>query len=729
MRVIDTAIAARQLVIAATAWQRVYDVAMLPFLLHTCWADRSRELGLNATFALVPFSAADNRLTLEPRLDPELAALARYVARVDRNTQDRSRPKDFVHPDWEEGYQRHKQELPDQLLPARAFVAVDHVRLDGSRDSGLRPVLGKYATRGTRHVPALRPVVLVAPRRPTAAASRALAEADFLVVNIQGLRGARSLELVRDVLKAWGHLRPGMVVVSSPTDLLALDPGGDLLADVQRRGVEQPPAAPKLEIAIVEKVRLQTEERFRFAVLDLKGQDPDIDRLIPLAVAAWWSAHQRLTGPAASDHNYIRLAAALENLRRSSPEATTMLEPLLGLLQAVADDTERIQSRLTALVKAIGAYVNQPSIGSVMVVLRDAASGRFLAENLARDWGIEVSDLSTLGVKIVARPSMRAEGADAIVVNGYFGAGTVDDILRSRARLATMVLDPIESLALRRGLEAMQTAASGSGTETLAQPLRDLLAVIEPHVASFSPVASVEVGLGLYPSGDLDPSQPDPQSASPDAAGKVTVLFTDGSSEVVAPTTRFEVVAPLGVTVKSVSASDLEAGQEVLLTEGATEFSPRLLAALDAGALVDHARKRMTWLELAQSVVVTNNLTMPQLTERMRLTGVSMDPQTIRTWVRGTSGSVPDRWLHFVALAGALNIELPEQILKDFYFSIRLLRIRHRQAGRDLVRAMRASATGRLTASSLHRIGSTWGLSVRELVDGTRLAVVDDVIV
>jgi len=41
---------------------------------------------------------------------------------------------------------------------------------------------------------------------------------------------------------------------------------------------------------------------------------------------------------------------------------------------------------------------------------------------------------------------------------------------------------------------------------------------------------------------------------------------------------------------------------------------------------------------------------------------------------------------------------------------------------------MRAAAVAGLSATSLHRIESTWGLNTRDLVLGTRVALVDEVL-
>src|SRR5262249_51219779 len=108
---------------------------------------------------------------------------------------------------------------------------------------------------------------------------------------------------------------------------------------------------------------------------------------------------------------------------------------------------------------------------------------------------------------------------------------------------------------------------------------------------------------------------------------------------------------------------------------------------------------------------------------------VKVDYQTVRAWTSPSQDDdrVPARWEHFRALAKAVGLDLPEVALRTLFDSIRRLRIMHRTAGRKLVRKMRAARAGRLDPISLHRIEETFGIGVRELIEATRLAVIDDI--
>ena len=100
------------------------------------------------------------------------------------------------------------------------------------------------------------------------------------------------------------------------------------------------------------------------------------------------------------------------------------------------------------------------------------------------------------------------------------------------------------------------------------------------------------------------------------------------------------------------------------------------------------------------------------------------------SWARSGGESdqtTPQRWQHFKAFAEELGMTLPEAYLAELFQAIRQLRTRHRLAGRNLVRAMRGAYLGRLDSTTLARIEREWGLDARKLIQSTRLAEVDSV--
>ena len=88
---------------------------------------------------------------------------------------------------------------------------------------------------------------------------------------------------------------------------------------------------------------------------------------------------------------------------------------------------------------------------------------------------------------------------------------------------------------------------------------------------------------------------------------------------------------------------------------------------------------------------------------------------------------MPARREHFEKLRQVLGLAMTERsfwvALKRSTFSVCDIA----EAGRDLVRMMRAARTGRLDPGSLRRVERLFGVGVRDLIEATRLAVVDDV--
>ena len=62
-----------------------------------------------------------------PFCDPVDAHRARYRARAFRNESRTDLPSDFRHPDWEQGFAKHQEELAGTALPALAYLAQSDV--------------------------------------------------------------------------------------------------------------------------------------------------------------------------------------------------------------------------------------------------------------------------------------------------------------------------------------------------------------------------------------------------------------------------------------------------------------------------------------------------------------------------------------------------------------------------------------------------------------------------
>ena len=101
---------------------------------------------------------------------------------------------------------------------------------------------------------------------------------------------------------------------------------------------------------------------------------------------------------------------------------------------------------------------------------------------------------------------------------------------------------------------------------------------------------------------------------------------------------------------------------------------------------------------------------------------------TVRSWLRdGRDARTPGDWETFRAFAEALNLGLPEGVVRQFYDTIRRWRIGHRKRGRDVVRLLRSAWFGGLAPAEAARIEERWGLGVRDLIEGSRVLEVERV--
>lgn len=232
-------------------------IEFLPFQLHTRWPDALQWLPLTANITVIPFKKGDLETRSLPFLRVNDVLEARDQARWARHEESRDCPSDFVHPDWEDGVRPLRKRLGQALLPPHAFVSVECVRPDGSRIRISRRTLGRHATRK-----APRPRVFIAgPGEISPIAAETLASTDLVLVNLQGLRGRRSLRTVQAVLAARPSDRPTLLVASSPSELLKSG-----LYDPAEIGqfvlIGYPSPLNAVDVITVAQERLAADERF-----------------------------------------------------------------------------------------------------------------------------------------------------------------------------------------------------------------------------------------------------------------------------------------------------------------------------------------------------------------------------------------------------------------------------------------------------------------------------------
>jgi hypothetical protein len=169
----------------------------------------------------------------------------------------------------------------------------------------------------------------------------------------------------------------------------------------------------------------------------------------------------------------------------------------------------------------------------------------------------------------------------------------------------------------------------------------------------------------------------------------------------------------------------------VLNDHSRAEFSDRLLAAVDAGALATFAAARHAWFELVKAIRSEQPSRIGDVVQKMKSQGYEVGPWNVNSWLPrgdGEEALIPDTLDKFIAFATALGIPLPAASLVELHGKIGRWRDGHRKCGRSLARAIRGAYTGRLDAASLARIGRDWGMSARQLMQAAELATVEDVL-
>lgn len=723
---VEEALVRRGLVVVLSRWQYVPEAPLLPFHLQLRWPDRLDCLPLHWCAALVPCTNADRRVLERQIYKVNDSYTARRDARAWRRLAQIDHPRDYELEGWELGFRRHSDMLSGRVLAGSSYVAVGTVGRSGKSTTASRPVLGRFSGRGSSHPGVLIPGRGMLERE----ALDVLAAADLCVCSIQGLRGKRTIDMVRSVLER-RTMAPTLIVAHSPSDLFALH-----LPDI----VEVSPlhmVGPALRLRDVRATclcvdRIQEEQKFYNAISGLRGLAPSMDMALDTVEAAWWVARQNVAPEMAMQTVWPRVLAAVDRVRVSAPAEVGLLTSALTLVERTIKDAGRARERLDALLKCADEHFSHPTEWRTVCVVRDGSEAGVVRSALEAHYGAPYTELRALGLQV--RSARGADIAcDSIIVNGCQGMQTIDVALASGAHDATFLLDPIEARvvhahALRMG-------------RFLARTLdRSMLHVLNRIAGACAPIMATDAGIIRV---SLDTLSAD--TALPDDMGlmqrtgetengpQAHITFIDGTSITCLASQELDVLQDSGVTrFRPVPASDLVPGDEVVLivSEHQARFSEHMLRCLDEGVLHGLVEQRRQWLSIAAAL--RGKRTAAGIHRGLQKRGVTVDYQTVRGWLRlpdeGDDGSVPRSWAVFQELAAELQYALPDVILRGYFDAIRRLRVEHRKKGRALVRIIRATATHRrLDIETLYKIEQEWGMTVRDLVEGARLCIVDDV--
>jgi hypothetical protein len=422
--------------------------------------------------------------------------------------------------------------------------------------------------------------------------------------------------------------------------------------------------------------------------------------------------------------------SALERLSTDAARESSLLTGAAQLLQRSAREANHTAERRHAILDAV---LNAPGNGRILVITRSTDSARQLRLAIAKYFDSSIEALTELGIDI---QSFRASIADSsyvvAIAAGYFGRNMLDALLASGAATLHFVFDPIEARVAWFGIRRMAEFMRAVGIPSVTNMLEFLAAQLAPYAPAFSEAETNDVSLSLNFTEVVEQATERIWTWVP-ATEAVTIYLTDGTQLNVARNTRFELFAMLGRHIRLIRAAELQHGDQIVLLNDDTHTlsSEQLMDTLDKGSLRADAEQRSAWLAIVHSVYDQHRPNLRAVARRMAELGERIDYASVRSWVTFSDpslASVPEQWQTFLAFAEAFGIHLPREDLLDLFRSIRRWRIRHRRAGRDLARAIRAAYVNRVDAPTLARIEREWGLNPRRLLQAARLATVDEVV-
>lgn len=714
---VTVALTQRRPVVALGLWQSIHSVTLLPFHGYLGRTSFHDFLPIHPRFGIISFRPEGERALDIPMYESTEAHEFRRQHRI-RRAGSHSRDRDDLTPaDWEQGLDRRPGRFRNLALPAASFIQILNPASQGPSARRRRPALGRLARLGPKPSCLLHTRGEVSPE-----AAQRLAAVDLLLVDVQGLRGASRVQGIRRVLALRGLTRSTLVVAAGPSDLVPLW-NDEVIQAAHFAPIGQPLTTPTTTMRVVGRDRLEAEREFEFAFGGLSENAEDY-KLLTLAKSSWWASRQQLTAGQAAPETK-RFLAAFETLEAEDPGKAKMIRLGKELLERQANDatvqTERREAVVEVALSAGGS-------GGLLVLTRNRPAADALRADLSAA-GWSEADLNALGVA-VRPPSWNLDGrVDTAVATGFFGPATLDCALASRARHLYVVADPIEIRALWFSIATVMSILERAHATDSYTALLEIRDSIQRHVPAFA--SDLVVGLSFDE--NVARAQSVNLSLDPVAYGQVAILLADGTRLEVNENARFEVLNASALRLKTAPARELRRGDEIIVLDddSRAEFSDRLLAAVDAGALSSVAAARRNWFHLIVATRAERPIRTRDLIGKMKSSGYEVSAGTIGSWLpRDGVGEpmVPDTVDKFLAFAAALEIPLPAPTLIELHGRIARWRDGHRKCGRSLARAIRGAYMGRLDAPSLARIGRDWGMDAKQLMQAAQLATVEGVL-
>lgn len=684
---------------------------------------------LNWTLGLFPLSGAAHGALREPILPPRTVLASRSRARIRRSTAGNAQPGDLIRSDWEYALAKLDDQHGGTLVGLESVVPIDSVQADGSVRLGPRPLVGHRVRRGEPRLPR---IVGLHGRHATAEAIRELTDADLLVVDLHRARGVRTSVACGEILGELDTGLPTIVLAENALELHQLSRNPCVKSVSLSIEMTQCPSAPVVTW-VVGRERAQLEQELRFALPPPPYVGAE-ENLVHLAAAAW-RAIWRNTDVDQVPALLSWFRKDLDECRHHSLSSASRFNAVASLLERVTrGSSEAVRERAEASMLALESVV-ESGAGRVTAVVGSVQEREWWVRRLSEvEWGPWVRVLPA------RHAADAATGSAGCVVLGHGGRHTVDAAARCRGGQMAWVVDPIEAIQLgfdarRYGqdLDRLGLTESGSLLGRLGESLVHASGgLAEPAGAGEVVLGADESGIqgvwGPVVGGRAEALPDESHTEVLDGHHPTSIYLADGTILRVDPQRRFDVVRAGAIRPQVALASQVVAGDQLLVVRGEYQrtLSDLLIEEMDLGETRAEAEAREAWATLCR--VYANRLVLSpvQIAAEVRRRGGHATTERVRAWLTPRDGgSMPQNWRTFTALAEVLGINLPEAALRQMWMAIKRWRVAHRLRGREVVKLCRAAWFGGLAPADLSRIEERWGLTARDLVEGSRIVEVE----
>lgn len=723
-RALEEAFARRRPVLLFSAWAALPALPVAVGRLLLSMPGRQRSVPLNPCVGFFPWTGVDNGAFETATLTPERVQAHRRRARTRRAVAGSALPGDLGLSDWEYAIQKLDGHHRERRVGISSFMALDSVQTDGELRLGARPLVGNRVRRGEPRLPRCHGLHV---SNASSSAVEQLARCDLLLLDLQRSQGRRTESVCLDILDGLNPSKPSIVLAETSADVELLSSSTAVAAidlSVQARALR----LPSVTVAIVARERAQDEQQFRYALPPPPHAEGE-EELIRVAEGAWRALWRGIDAVGAlSLVEWFRSEVREVGRRREASAARfNMVSSLFERLEATTIKAVR-EERRAALVRALETSVELAAGPTTVIVASGAERDSVLRALDGKKWRPWVRVLAS------RHAASRAAQADTCVVVGHCGRATLDAVLRADPLVVTWVLDPVEAVQIGREAtwRANAMARLSLDSQALQEIGRQLLRAsggVEEANGGGGPSVMTPVGGdgegqrwksdgGMVRRRALVHEVLDPHPST-------TIYLADGSAIRVDAGRRFDVVPTGSFRPEARLASEVRPGDQLLVVRGDYQrtLSELLLEDMDTDETKAEAAARTAWASLCRSFMKKASEPATVVAARVRALGGHATAERVRAWMTGDS--TPRDWRTFHCLAEALELALPEEALRHMFMTIKRWRVAHRLRGREVVRLCRKAWFGGLSAADLARIQARWGLTARDLVEGSRIVEVE----